>query len=191
MRAQVTVSWRSYLKEADETNVSASPGIGLIKAPRRGVTSSDRPRVFMSTHRKRPPVTSTRPRLVLTGERLNRRHLVKLDDREIWVPGGLFATLCTLVHARCTTQTGFVVESPLTIFRLRELLDGYRVKANGKSLIETGEGQEYRLALATTFIDVDQAFTELPSPKLIKIEEKSELLKLRGPNPREIELKSV
>jgi hypothetical protein len=117
-------------------------------------------------------------RLVLTGERRARRHLAILDDRPVWLPGGLFTTLCRLVRARCTLQTGFVVESPLTIFRLRRLLEMGEVPRNEPSIIETGDGNEYRLAIDSISVDIEPSFAELPSPAFISRDDKHALLNL-------------
>jgi len=120
------------------------------------------------------------PRLVLTGERLRGRHLVKLDGQAIWLPGGLFIALCELVRGRFSTQTGFVVQSSLTIHRLRAALDGHAAQLDGTSLVETGDGQEYRLALDPELLSVEPTFGELPSPTFISEASKLDLLGARS-----------
>jgi hypothetical protein len=118
------------------------------------------------------------PRFVLTGERHRRRHLAMIDGRAAWLPTTLFAALCRLAYARCTTCTGFVPESSITICRLRDLLDAADERHGGPSLIETGDGQEYRLTVNAGQMSIDPSFAELPSPYLLKAEEKRVLLEL-------------
>jgi hypothetical protein len=136
-------------------------------------------------------IREARPhRLLLTGERHRGRHLVKLDARPIWLPGTLFIALCDLVRTRCTTATGFAVESSLNICRLRDLLDPAVKRHNGRSVIQTGDGQEYRLTLKPQRLSVHPTFAELPSPRFIDGELKRCLLTLQSRNA-EIGLKSV
>jgi hypothetical protein len=113
-------------------------------------------------------------RVVLTGERLRRRHLVEVDGERLWLAGSAFLALCALVRARVATRTGFMQESPLVIYRLREQL------GVGAGLIETGDGHEYRLAAGPEAVRVDASFAELPSPGFIGSAEKAELLRLSG-----------
>jgi hypothetical protein len=146
----------------------------------------------MKTTLKRTFTPSPSVRLVLTGDRLRRRHLIRLDGRAVWLPGSLFTALCRLVVARHTTQTGFIVESPLTIFRLRTLVDSDAAKRKDTSIIDTGDGHEYRLAIDPALVDAEPSFAELPSPALINHDEKQVLLKMHMPGATgEIGLKSV
>jgi hypothetical protein len=126
----------------------------------------------------RPPVV----RLLLTGERARRRHLVKLDARDVWLPSGLFAALCRLAHARCTTITGFAPEAPLTIFRLRAQFAA-DVRPEASSLIETGDGEEYRLNIDRACIAVEPSIAELPTRGLISTDVRQSLLAAAG-SPR-------
>ena len=117
------------------------------------------------------------PRILLTGERARRRHLVVVEAREVWLPATLFAALCSLAHARCASRTGFAPASPVTICRLRTLLDDPEDHRGGQSLIETGDGKEYRLAIDPGELSVDAGFAEL-NQGLISDEERGTLLGL-------------
>jgi hypothetical protein len=91
--------------------------------------------------------TSAGTIIVFTGERRNKRHLVRVYDRALMLTGGEMGLLVRLVLARGTTPAGFLAERPLAIHRLRQKCAGASGRDGKPALIETGCGQEYRLAL--------------------------------------------
>lgn len=119
---------------------------------------------------------SATPRLILTGERMRKRYLAIVDLRVVWLPGTLFGALCRLVLARHRTRTGFARESPLTAHRLRELLDSEEDRRAGRSIIETGDGHEYRLALEPRHLRVHATFADCPTRGLIAETDRQALL---------------
>ena len=120
-------------------------------------------------------------RLIITGERLRRRHLVLIDGASVWLPAGLFAVLCRLVCYRCATRTGFVVESPLQIYRLRQVMRA--VRADLDSIIQTGDGQEYRIAPGIPELGASPDVAELPAPGILSDRERQILLRLAANPP--------
>lgn len=128
------------------------------------------------------------PRLVVTGERLRRRHLVVVDGERVWLPPGIFALVCRLVRARCTTRTGFSAESPLNVYRLRAYLLNASRALDG--MVETGDGEEYRLAPSAEELSASEDVAELAVPELISDEEREVLVRLSYAGRSEISLKS-
>jgi hypothetical protein len=87
-----------------------------------------------------------RPALVLTGWRDNRRHLVRIKGRDVWLTTTLFTALCDLVHARIHTGNGIIDVSPLVAFRLRKAIShALKNPQAGSALLHTGARAEYRL----------------------------------------------
>lgn len=86
-----------------------------------------------------------RPTLIVTGERLRGRHLIRLHGREFWLSSSLFQVLVRLIHARLTTLTGFAPTNdfltPIHVHRLRRAL-------GDDDLIQSGAYSEYRVAPA-------------------------------------------
>jgi hypothetical protein len=117
------------------------------------------------------------PEVRITGDRRSGRYLIELRGRPVWLPCGLFCTLCELAIARTCTPLGYVSGSPLKIYRLRRLL----AATAGAGLIETGAGQEYRLTCDRAAIEIDPSVQEVPSPGVLAEDEKSALLALRAP----------
>lgn len=54
---------------------------------------------------------SRRKSLVITGDRLNGRHLIYVRGRPVWLTTSQFTTLCLLIHARITSTTGYLATS--------------------------------------------------------------------------------
>jgi hypothetical protein len=124
--------------------------------------------------------------LVLTGERVGGRHLIRLDGQEVWLPRGPFIALCKLAWAMLSSRTGLVRESRQRIYLLRTEL-GVLIEPRGAStLIQTGDGQEYRLNIDVTALRVDASFIELPSRTFIDEGMQLGLVaRLATPAPRE------
>jgi hypothetical protein len=97
-----------------------------------------------SRKKKDPP----QPALKLTGDRRNDRFRICLYGRPAELTGSSVYILVELILARADSETGFVPLSPVEVHRLRRALDDAGGAGSGKRLIETGAGEEYRLALA-------------------------------------------
>jgi hypothetical protein len=64
----------------------------------------------------------------------------------------------------------------LTICRLRRAFDKADKAALGQSLIETGIGSEYRLALNVDSLDVESSFEELRVPECLSARDKESIM---------------
>jgi hypothetical protein len=111
--------------------------------------------------------TISRTALVLTGERKDRRFLVTVYGKPIWLPATLFSTLCELVLDRQQSASGFVPISCKTIYRLRKAINDAAREGSFDDLIEAGADQEYRLRIGFDDVAVGKAFAELRGKHLL------------------------
>ncbi len=105
--------------------------------------------------------------LLLTGERRNRRFLVRICGKPIWLSSTLFTCLCELVLARGRTASGFVQMSPMTIYRLRRVINRALGDRAVDDLIQTGADKEYRLNLGIAEVMLENAFVEIRDKSLL------------------------
>jgi hypothetical protein len=98
------------------------------------------------------------PTITFNGDRHNGHFEVRILGRTTLLPCALFRTLIDLVIARAETETGFLPENPVTIRRLRQAIDQAVKPGTGKTLIETGSGEEYRLTIPKEEILQEVAF---------------------------------
>jgi hypothetical protein len=122
------------------------------------------------------------PVLVLTGERANRQVVVRLDDQPLALTYSQFALLVRLIIARGTTRTGFVEDADsayaVAVCRLRKALDRVTGRGTGRTLIQTGAGEEYRLGVPVTCVALEPSCAELLTAGLLTAEELQELRRL-------------
>ena len=86
--------------------------------------------------------------IVLTGERNSKSFRIYVNNKAVDLSGEAFKALIALVVAGCSTQaTGYCWLSAVTISRLRDALDETLGDGFGKSLIQTGRKQQYRLTI--------------------------------------------
>jgi hypothetical protein len=115
--------------------------------------------------RKTTPKSAQEPVLALTGERQRGRYQVLVCGTPVYLTYSMLNVLVSLVIARGTSQTGFLPVSRITIRRLRKAIDEATGRGTGRSLIETGCGEEYRLAIPAsrpaTDVVVGNGFLEL------------------------------
>jgi hypothetical protein len=105
------------------------------------------------------------PPLTLSGDRANRHVLVRVHGRPLPVSFSQFTLLVRLVIARGTTPTGFVGDADtfhsVAVWRLRKAIDGVAGPGAGKRLVQTGAGEEYRLAIPATSVALEPSCSEL------------------------------
>jgi hypothetical protein len=114
--------------------------------------------------------TAVQTTLSLTGDRCPRGLIILINDTPVAVPTTLFDVVVELVYARLSTQTGYSRISVRNdeqyvrtqICRLRQLI-GEALGTSGHTVIETGFGTEYRLAIAPSAITIQKGFFELPA----------------------------
>lgn len=100
-------------------------------------------------------------RLIFTGERKNRRYLVKFGNKSVWLSASLFAALSQLALGQRRSATGYCTLPRLTIHRLRQTIRRALSMPAGDELIETGADSEYRLRIDPRHVHVDPSFVEL------------------------------
>ena len=115
--------------------------------------------------------------LLLTGERRNRRFLVMIYGKPVWLSSTLFACLCELLLARERTTSGFVHMPPMTIYRLRKAINRALGIMSIDDLIQTGADQEYRLNLRIAEVTLDTSFVELRDKHLLAEQDVDHLLR--------------
>ena len=105
------------------------------------------------------------PFILLTGSRHEEQFRIDVDGKPIFLSCVCFIALVDLVYARIQRNSGFRRIAKSTVHRLRKALGGA-----GSRLIETGSGQEYRLAIPKDKIGegvrVTPCFFELADPEL-------------------------
>jgi hypothetical protein len=89
-------------------------------------------------------------RIQFTGERHNRHFLVKIDDRDVWLPIAQFTLLLRLVAARATRPPGFLKAHRRQICRLRKNIDQAVGRKAGHRLIAAGGGDDYHVPIDPT-----------------------------------------
>jgi len=94
--------------------------------------------------------------LILTGRRRRRHYLILVKRREVWLNRRQFADLCRLVRAR-GSDLEYVRLAPVTVRRLRAAIDEQLGEGAGMSIVETGDGAEYRLTFAPSTIARDKS----------------------------------
>ena len=85
--------------------------------------------------------------ILITGTRVGDQFRVAVRGVAISLTFGSFKALIDLTMARANGDSGFVQIEKMTIRRLRAALDKFLGDGVGKTLIETGSGEEYRLAI--------------------------------------------
>lgn len=102
--------------------------------------------------------------LVLTGERSDDHFLAHVNRTAIELTYTELATLLSLIAARAvSSHTGYAQTPPVAISRLRKKL--------GRTLIQTGCKEEYRLAIPPHRVGLEPSFKELASFRIISEEE--------------------
>jgi hypothetical protein len=108
------------------------------------------------------------PALLLTSERLSRRHVVVLHDHVLFLTSALFNTLAELIIARGTSLNAgfasgeqFLSVSRVPVCRLRREIDQAVGAGVGRQVVESGAGEEYRLALQLEDVALDGGIDEL------------------------------
>src|SRR5215468_10451358 len=100
--------------------------------------------------------------IILTGERRGDHYEVHLSGRPVGLTCSALSALVAMLVARGGTGTGFVQLSPVAVHRLRRAFDCAGGEGTGKTLIETGCGEEYRLTvprgLLASWLRVDPSF---------------------------------
>ncbi len=134
--------------------------------PRNGLLS------LAAGQRKNPKQTKpTRvATITFTGERRKNHYRVLFYGLETELTGTALNLLTELVLARADTETGYVQARPLDIYRLRRSMDTAR-RGIGNQLIDTGGGEEYRLAIPfdklASEVAVTVCFLELIDLKIV------------------------
>jgi hypothetical protein len=122
------------------------------------------------------------PVLVLTGERSNRRVFVRFNGKQVKVTYSQFVVLVRLVIARGATPTGFIKDAdsihPVAVWRLRTALDQGLGREAGKSLVETGAGEEYRLGIPIRQVALEPSCSELLQIGFLTAQQLEELRRL-------------
>lgn len=124
----------------------------------------------MTTTHITPP-----PQLHLTGERHGKRYVVRLYSQSVAVTFVGLGALIEMLRTRAGPEPGFALVERLTIFRLRKAFDKAAGAGTGKALIETGDGEEYRLTIprAELFerVAIEASFFDLERRKVINAEQ--------------------
>lgn len=116
------------------------------------------------------------PVILLTGRRDNRRHLVELRGRAVWLTFGEFTTLCALACALLLNAAGTCPLEGMAVRRLRRAIDrGVGREGFGKELIHAASDGEYFLALTPDQIGADASFRVL-APRYIDAVTKETIL---------------
>jgi hypothetical protein len=128
------------------------------------------------------------PTILFTGERSHDQYRVRMFGKAARLTHSTLNALVELVIARAKLETGFVPLSRVTVSRLRRSLD-YVKRSAGRTLIETGCGEEYRLSLTKEKLAkhtaVAPSFYELVALKAISQEQADQLTSIcRLLNPR-------
>jgi hypothetical protein len=129
--------------------------------------------------------------IVLTGSRHDDHFRVLLDGKATMLPYASFSVLVELICARVLSDSGFLASARSTIYRLRKTLESN--VGIGRPLIETGSGEEYRLAIPKSElrkrVGVTSCFFDLVARNLIT-KEQAEILRkhCRQCKLREIDL---
>ncbi len=131
-----------------------------------------------------PPKESPQPEpvIVFTGDRDNDHIQIQLHGTLIRLGAALLEPLVELVLERAHSETGYLQLEPVTVYRLRRALDEVLGPGTGKSLIETGLAQEYRLTIPraelAAKVAVAASFAELETLKVISKQQLTELLRV-------------
>ena len=131
------------------------------------------------------------PPLTLTGERADGHVLVRVHGLPLPVSFSPFALLVRLILARGTTATGFVRDAdtvhPVAVWRLRQAVDGVAGPGAGKRLVQTGAGEEYRLAVPAAAVALEPSCADLVPLRFLTAEQLEALRRVCGPgNPSAI-----
>lgn len=118
--------------------------------------------------------------LTFTGHRRKRRYLCRLDDFELWLPGGLYGALADLAYAAMQTDTGASEVSSVVAFRLRRAIHDV-CRIDGEQVVESCGSSEYRLAIELAYVHVDDSFFELKRIQLLPVDYFDEFAMLREP----------
>lgn len=143
----------------------------------------------------RPKKRRSTTRLSLSGERVRDRFEVLFDSVCVHLPATCLMALVDLVAALANADAGYVHVNSVTICRLRRYLGRALGKGAGVGLIETGCGDEYRLAIpperAKKQIHVKPGFFELAKQNLISPDQFEALRRFARRTPSsEIQMKS-
>jgi hypothetical protein len=125
------------------------------------------------------PDGSNRPTITFTGNRHNDTYEVILRSEVVELPRACLKALIGLVLARARSGQGFIQLNPVTVFRLRRAIDKAIGAGAGRSLIETGASEEYRLTFAlnglTSHVALTPCFFELAQLNIVSRESASML----------------
>ena len=118
--------------------------------------------------------------LVLTGERQQGRYGVQVQGGVVPLTYGNLTALLDLLVARGSSEAGFWPVDRLVIARLRTAIDAGAGPGVGATLIETGCGEEYRLAIPAeqlaTRVLISPGFWEM-AQRGVLTQERCELLR--------------
>jgi hypothetical protein len=124
------------------------------------------------------------PTLTLTGNRRENRFEIYLLGRPLELTCSTFKALVDLVIARGAPGNGYVRAERISIHRLREAMDIAVALGTGKSLIETGSGEEYRLTIPrdelSSQIVLTPCFVELDNLNILTTQQVTRLRGLCG-----------
>jgi hypothetical protein len=133
----------------------------------------------------RPPAQTDTGEIRLSGERSAKHHGVHLSGQPVFLTECEFSALLTLLVACGEPGSGYVSLNPVTVCRLRATLDDAAGPGTGISLIQTGNGAEYRLALPrerpASWLLVEESFYELVGLKTVSEEEAEAIRRLGTP----------
>ena len=129
----------------------------------------------MSEEKAQEPLPTDQFPLILTGQRRTegkRRqvHFAFLRGIRVSLANAPFVLLAQLTRARIETHSGYLRFPPeedskyfnLRIFRLRHAIHDSSTRGDGREVIQTGVGTEYRLTVEEREIAIDPSFKELP-----------------------------
>ena len=130
---------------------------------------------------KRPHASGSR-KITLTGERHHNRIEVLFDGRPAKFTYTALQTLVTLILARANSSTGFQQLDPVTVTRVRQLVDKAVGAGAGMGWIETGCGSEYRLTIGKEELRgglvVFETFFELEATNFIRTDQADALKRI-------------
>lgn len=134
------------------------------------------------------------PMIVFTGNRGNDHYEVVVQGKVVELSLSCLKVMIELVIARRGTGTGFVRVNAVAICRLRRALDEAVGLGAGHAFVETGNAEEYRLAIPRHQIKaklaITSCFLELVKLKAVSRDRASALRRLCHSVSSEIDQKS-
>ena len=123
--------------------------------------------------------------LVFTGSRRDDLYRIEVAGRAVWLPCASMGIVVDLVIAGIQTESGLIPCCKTAICRLRQALDEQLGAGAGQRWIETGGGQEYRLAIPKSKIGeqvgVTACFFELVGLRMVSEKDAETLRKTCRP----------